>query len=98
MRKQTNLWTTKNGRKIRICDMEDDHLDNTISMLERYGKAKENYLISSGYEALCCLQGECAIMSVEQDLMYLEEHGLDPCEIHPLYENLLNEKRRREAT
>jgi hypothetical protein len=37
-----------------------------------------------------------AIMSIEQDIMYLETYGLELCEIHPLYENLLNEKFRRE--
>lgn len=35
MRKITKVWECKDGRRIRICDMEDKHLMNTIFYLER---------------------------------------------------------------
>jgi len=35
MRKQTKLWTMANGGTIRICDMKDCHLENTISLIEK---------------------------------------------------------------
>lgn len=34
-RKQTKLWTTRNGDRVRICDMDDDHLRNTMAFLHR---------------------------------------------------------------
>ncbi|MCK5612576.1 hypothetical protein KAR91_62470 [Candidatus Pacearchaeota archaeon] len=33
--KQTKLWKTRAGTKIRICDMTDKHLNNTIKMMFR---------------------------------------------------------------
>ena len=38
IRKQTKVWITKDKRHIRICDMEDNHLINTIKYLERYAE------------------------------------------------------------
>jgi hypothetical protein len=31
----TTFWTTRDGRNVRISEMTDDHLRNTIQMLER---------------------------------------------------------------
>ena len=47
MRKQTKMWKTKDNRKIRICDMADDHLSNTISFLRRYAENMRKYEINA---------------------------------------------------
>ena len=39
MRKQTKLWTTRDGRRIRICDMSDEHLLNVVKLLQRFAEA-----------------------------------------------------------
>lgn len=44
-KKQTKVWRTKDGRRLRVCDMEDGHLLNTERFLVRYAKAKHaNYV------------------------------------------------------
>jgi len=95
MKKQTKLWTTKDGRRIRICDMSDDHLDNTIKLLDRMAKAAESQTIVKGFKMLNILHGEMAIDSVEREIDRVMEYGIDPCEISPLYENLTMEQLRR---
>jgi len=41
VRKQTKLWTQKNGDKIRICDMSDSHIVNTVRMIKRKAEFKK---------------------------------------------------------
>ena len=31
------VWETKDGRRLRVADMTDDHIQNTIAMLRRKG-------------------------------------------------------------
>jgi len=95
IRKQTKLWTTKDGRKIRICDMEDSHLQNSINLLSRYARHKESEAINAGFQMLSMLQGEMAIDSVERELDYIMETGIDPSEVYHLYNNLITEQERR---
>ena len=90
--KQTRLWTMRNGSKIRICDMADSHLLNSIALLERHANHTHNINTSFGYMALCGLRGEQAIEAMEQQLEDLENNGPS----HPdIYENLLADAQRR---
>jgi len=97
IRKQTKLWTTKTGRKIRICDMSDSHLLNAVKMLRRYAKSAYENAITNGYYLLGSLQGEAAIDHLEDQLMSLEEES--PDEFLPdIYWNMLDECERRGLT
>ncbi len=89
MRKQTKLWTTKDGQRVRICDMADSHLVNTIRMLRRY----HNALVLSAYSAANMMQGEMAQMCMDQEIDRLEDGDIEM--VHDLGENLLWDAWRR---
>ncbi len=40
IRKQTKIWHMGGGGNVRICDMEDRHLRNTLLFLKRWSEAK----------------------------------------------------------
>jgi len=35
-----NIWTTKDGRKLNICEMSTQHLTNTIALINRKDNRK----------------------------------------------------------
>ena len=90
MRKQTALWKPKDGRKIRICDMNDDHLRNTIRMIKRACKNHHHE------ELMACMSitfnGDMAQLSQEQFIAHSSWKDYLPS----IYEKLLLEKHRRE--
>jgi len=99
MKKQTALWTTKSGERIRICDMSDQHLNNTMALLERYASKMLSEERNAAYSVLASLQGEMAQYYCEQDIDRLEE--TEPSdwlyEHMPIYEKMCHEKWRRES-
>lgn len=36
-----SLWTCRDGHKVKICDMTEEHLNNTIKMLQRKASDSE---------------------------------------------------------
>lgn len=91
----TKIWKTQKGKKIRIKDMGDDHLINTVLMIERKSLAWRQEEIEAGYNLLESLNGEMAIMSVENDLRALErDDGQGPFEF-PIYADMVEEVARR---
>lgn len=97
MRKQTAIWTTKDGQRIRICDMTDEHLLNAIRFFRRKGAAYKEASVAVGYRVLSSLQGEMATFFCEQDIARLEETSLEDFIISqiPQFEKLLAEAERR---
>ena len=90
MRKQTKYWTCANGKKIRICDMTDTHLINTIKYLER---KSEQYVQNLNPPNL---QGDIAQYLAEQEYDAIIE---DPSLTLPeIYYNLVDEMERRKLT
>ena len=96
MRKQTKLWTTKDGRKVRICDMEDDHLINTVRMLQRNGEARR--INNSVYYATCMgPNGEMAQLAFEQECDQMWDATFESY-VPRIYYNLVDEAERRRLT
>lgn len=95
--KQTSLWKMKDGTKIRICDMEDSHLINTIKMIDRYCLRATQEAVWSGYAVLnsFCSPDSMASYQVESDIARLEEEGIDPFSAYPIYGKLWDDLNRR---
>ncbi len=86
----TKKWTKKDGTKIRIKDMDDKHLMNTIRMLER--SYEENlYMMMAGAASL---QGDMACYYAEQAIDDAFAHP--ETIMHPLYDDLTEEATRRQ--
>ena len=58
------VWTTQDGRQLRMHEITDRHLLNII----RYMKRRNFAQIQSDYETLCFLQGEAAIDTAEAEM------------------------------
>jgi hypothetical protein len=96
MRKQTRLWTTKAGAKLRICDMSDTHLAKAIACLERSVKTARDSALHAAYQVAPMLQGEMASFYIEQDIDSMEEDPDGENFLPAIYDNLCEERDRRD--
>jgi hypothetical protein len=101
IRKVTKIWTCKDGRRVRICDMDNQHLVNTVRMLERKMEDAQSAMNPFMYPPP---QGEMALMAWENECARYHEGSFDDdggdltyllSSRHPLYEPLLDELERR---
>lgn len=95
MRKQTAYWTTKTGERIRICDMIDSHLANTIRLLEGMAKATNAANLNAAYAASMYLQGEQASYECDRAISVMEEDHDGEYELPDIYWKLVEERHRR---
>lgn len=88
--KQTARWKTKDGTKIRVCDMDDQHLHNAIKFIRRQWAAS----IREANARLASLDDEgCFAPILESQIEEALERG--PATLFPIYQNMMLEKRRR---
>ena len=89
MRKITKLWRMHNGKTIRICDMSDSHLENTIKMLRR---KVEDIRLEIPFPNF---QGEMAQYYAEIEYDYIMDCPDE--ELIPILEDLEDEQKRRQV-
>lgn len=89
------VWTMRDGTKIAIKDMGDQHIINTIRFLDRAAERIHEQAIMDGFSALSAVNGEQARYSIEDGIASLEQDGSDPYDEFPIYEHLVAEASRR---
>lgn len=80
-----------------IRNASDAHLVKMINGIETIAQLRYGEDTAAGFSMLGTLQGDMAIMSVEQSLFALEMEGPQPGEIDPLYYDMVAEMDRRAA-
>lgn len=83
------MWKTKDGQKIRIKDMTDSHLINTMRLLER---SKHSQDINAGAVLEMFNPEGMAIQFAEDQWEAMCDEGVD--ERFPIYRDLLDEAER----
>ena len=70
-----DTWVTRDGRKIKVADMEGTHVVNTYNMLIRWAQAKIWDEVSAAYSAMSHCHGDGALMACEQAAMQWDYAG-----------------------
>ncbi len=70
------IWQTKDGRRIRVKDMTDSHLVNTVNFCIKTGEFHRNKALvdAYGFESMC--RGEMAQDAIAQEIRMLEESDI----------------------
>lgn len=97
MEDEKGIWTTKDGKKIKISEIQDDHLINSIRLLRRVVRRMRFGHELSGFSMLNFVNGEMAELAIEQSLE--QEAAMNDEEwlnYHTVYEELIEEAKRRD--
>jgi hypothetical protein len=84
----TKAWTTREGQKIPIDQLDDSHLLNCIKMIKR----KHEETMNAGWQMIGTVSSDEAYDDVERELNALED---GPHTISKSYTDLVAEARRR---
>jgi hypothetical protein len=98
MKNNNITWKTKDGRKIPIEDLGDDHLINIIHMIEDMCHPDSDYVKSRVlrlYSLLELFNGGCAEDDLDDKIDVLETYGADPVEVYENYDDLLSVAHKR---
>lgn len=86
----TKIWKTKDGRKIRIKDLDDGHLVNCIKMIERNVAWLQSIIPPPMFN------GEMAQLYADREYDRMVESG--PDYFFPIYDDLCEEATRRQLS
>ena len=92
-----NVWVTREGQRVRVQDLSDSHLSNTIQFLRRRVTTfRINYALRAD-QAIASLNGEQARYSIEDGAAYTLSLQDDDflAEVIPTWASLLKEADRR---
>jgi hypothetical protein len=95
-RGQAHYWVVRSGKRVRIEKMGDQHLVNTLHMLERNAPKFQRNDLDRMWEFYTTLQGEMAQYYAEQELLALETDDAAEWLAHAaIYQALCDEALRR---
>jgi hypothetical protein len=89
------MWRTKDGREIRVRDMDDDHLRAAIRGIEKRASEEHSRLVEDANERLERTTSEEGRDMIRRALEEISARGSDPEGAHPLYTTLTEERDRR---
>jgi len=95
-RKRTKIWTTRDGQKIRVCDMDDGHLQNTINFLERWTENRRKAALADAMTVANCVTADIASDCAE-DALDDAIHATREDYVPDIYYDMANELRDRNA-
>lgn len=79
---QTDFWTTRDGTYVRTCEMDDNHLINTIRMLERKSERIKIFYLSNLWGALNMFTSDAS-----QDALNSEQLQIENSSVEDIIEN-----------
>ncbi len=92
----SGCWQTKDGRVLKITDMDDEHLVNSIRLLKRVVRGMRFSRDLAGWSVLNFVHGEMAQYAIESDLeLDARLNDEEWLERHTVYEELIGEAKRR---